>query len=45
MSKRILITILFIFNFAFQKEFLKLDIKDKNLRKLEDELSDDITCK
>ena len=42
MSKRILITILFIFNFAFQKEFLKLDIKDKNLRKLEDELSDDI---
>ena len=42
MNKRMLITILFIFSFAFQKEFLKLDIQDKNMRKLEDELSDDI---
>ena len=42
MNKRMLITILFIFSFTFQKEFLKLDIQDKNMRKLEDELSDDI---
>ena len=42
MNKRMLITILFIFNFTFQKEFLNLEIQDKNMRKLEDELSDDI---
>ena len=42
MSKRILITILFIFNFAFQKEFVKLDVQNKNMRKLDEELSDDI---
>jgi len=39
MNRIIFITILLIFSFAFQKEFLKLD---KNVRKLEEELSDDI---
>jgi 2',3'-cyclic-nucleotide 2'-phosphodiesterase (5'-nucleotidase family) len=42
MNKRIFIPILFIFNFAFQKEFVKLDVKNKNMRKLDEELSDDI---
>jgi 2',3'-cyclic-nucleotide 2'-phosphodiesterase (5'-nucleotidase family) len=42
MNKRILIPILFIFNFAFQKEFVKLDVQNKNMRKLDEELSDDI---
>ena len=39
MNRIIFITILLIFSFAFQKEFLKLE---KNMRKLEEELSDDI---
>ena len=33
---------MFIFNFAFQKEFIKKDIHDKNPRKLQEDLSDDI---
>jgi len=39
MNRIIFIAILLIFSFAFQKEFLKLD---KNIRNLEEELSDDI---
>ena len=39
MNRIIFITIFLIFSFAFQKEFLKLN---KNTRKLEEELSDDI---
>ena len=42
MNRGILITFLFVLNFTFQKEFLKSDIQDKNIRKLDEELSDDI---
>ena len=42
MNKGVIITFLFIFNFTFQKEFIKIDIKDKITRKLQENLSDDI---
>ena len=42
MNRVILTTILLIFNFAFQKESIKLDVQDENPRKLEENLSDDI---
>ena len=42
MNRGVIITFLFIFNFAFQKEFRKIDIQEKIPRKLEEELSDDI---
>jgi len=42
MNRGIIITFLLIFNFAFQKEFIKIDIQDKNPRKLQEDLSDDI---
>ena len=42
MNRGVIITFLFIFKFAFQKEFRKIDIQDKNPRKLQEDLSDDI---
>jgi len=42
MNRGVIITFLFIFNFAFQKEFRKIDIQEKIPRKLQEDLSDDI---
>ena len=42
MNRGILITFLSIFTLSLQKEFLKLDIQGNNMRKLDNELSDDI---
>jgi len=42
MNRVVIITFLLIFNFAFQKEFRKIDIQDKIPRKLQEDLSDDI---
>ena len=42
MNRGILITFFLAIKLTFQKEFLKLDIKNKNMRKLDEELSDDI---
>jgi len=42
MNRVVIITFLFIFKFAFQKEFRKIDIQDKIPRKLQEDLSDDI---
>ena len=42
MNRGIVITFFLAINFTFQKEFLKLDVQNKNMRKLDEELSDDI---
>ena len=42
MNRGVIITFLLIFNFSFQKEFIKIDIQEKNPRKLQENKSDDI---
>ena len=42
MIKGIFITLFLIFNLTFQKEFSKLSIQEHNMRKLQENLSDDI---